>query len=295
MISDLKNSLFINHRRMFERINELSQQFAAIYCGGTIVKDNIFSIIENYARKNDVSLEVLRYPVNDDDLYAMCFIKGGTIFLYVNTKLPLCKQFYAAAHELYHIYRYVEACKAECLNFGNDDEANHEAKRYLIKGSILDADTANGISNVKEDLYANVFARIILMPDDYIFTELRVFGIDKENIDVDKLLLLLSIFAIPYKDIVLRLYECSFITYRQAEKLLCVTSKDVNKRIELTGNGKCWLLDGKGTESFGTLLEKVYYNAEHDYLTASRKADDLKYIDDLKNELGMNEEVPFES
>lgn len=295
MMNDLKNSLFIMQPQMFAHINELSQQFAAIYCGRTIVKYNIFAIIENYARKNEVSLEVLRYPVNDDDLYAMGFIKGGTIFLYVNTKLPLCKQFYAAAHELYHIYQYVEDCKAECLNFGNDDEVNHEAKRYLTKGSILDADTANGISNVKEDLYANAFARLLLMTDDYIFTELRVFGIDKENIDVDKVLMLLSIFAIPCKDIVLRLYECSFITQGQAEKLLCVASKDINKRVELTGNGKCWLLDGKGTESFGSLLEKFYYNAEHDFLTESRKTEDFKYIDDLKNELAMKEEAPFES
>ena len=251
--------------------------------------------IRNYARKNEISLEVLRFPVNDDDFNAMTFIKKGTIFLFVNSKLPLCKQFFAAAHELYHIYRYVESHKVQCGNVVNDGQFNLEDQNYFKIGTILDADTLNGIVSSYEDLEANTFARLLLMPDDFIFTELRLFCIDKENIDVDKVLMLLSIFAIPYKDIVLRLYECSFITQGQAEKLLCVTSKDINKRVELTGNGKCWLLDGKGTESFGSLLEKLYYNAEHDYLTESRKAEDFKYIEDLKNELGMKEEAHFES
>ena len=50
MISDLKNSLFIKQPQKYEHLNELSQQFATVYCGRTIVKDNIFAIIENYVR-----------------------------------------------------------------------------------------------------------------------------------------------------------------------------------------------------------------------------------------------------
>lgn len=47
----LENSLFETQPHKFEHLNELTRQFATIYCGNSIVKDNIFAVIENYARK----------------------------------------------------------------------------------------------------------------------------------------------------------------------------------------------------------------------------------------------------
>ena len=111
--------------------------------------------------------------------------------------LLLCKQFFAAAHELYHIYCYVE----------DADQS------YIKNGSMLDSGTANEMGKTQED---------------------------------------------------------------------------VAKRVELTGKAKRWQLDGSGTESFGTLLEKADYNTEHDYLTESREKEDWKYISELKKELGMD-------
>ena len=67
---------------------------------------------------------MLRYPIHDDELWALTFLKQDTIFVCVNTALPLCKQFFAAAHELYHIYCYVENAdqsyiKRFYVGFGN--------------------------------------------------------------------------------------------------------------------------------------------------------------------------------
>ena len=68
--------------------------FAVNYCGNTIIRESIFGIVSNYARKRELALEVLRYPFRDDELWAFTFVKKGTIFLCVNTELPMCKQIF---------------------------------------------------------------------------------------------------------------------------------------------------------------------------------------------------------
>ena len=99
-------SLYKKQNSRFEKINELSKAFAVNYCGNTIIRDTIFEIVSNYARKRELSLEILRYPFKDNELWAFTFIKKGTIFLCVNAGLPICKQVFAMAHELYHIHCY---------------------------------------------------------------------------------------------------------------------------------------------------------------------------------------------
>jgi len=42
------------------------------------------------------------------------------------------------------------------------------------------------------------------------------------------------------------------------------------------------------TESFGTLLEKVEYNRQHEYLTESREKEDVAYLTQLKKEYGLD-------
>lgn len=217
-------------------------------------------------------MEILRFPIHDEELWAMTFLKNGTIFVCVNSELALCKQFFAAAHELYHIYCYVE----------DADQS------YIKNGSMLDSDTVNETGKTQEDVEANAFAGLLLMPDQLLSNQINLFGIDKDDMDTDSVLSLMDMFAIPYKATVLRLYESNCIKRHKAEELFCVTAEDVEKRVELTGKAKRWQLDGSGTESFGTLLEKADYNTEHDYLTESREKEDWKYISELKKELGMD-------
>ena len=101
-------------------------------------------------------------------------------------------------------------------------------------------------------------------------------------------MILMDMFAMPYKAVVLRLFESGNISHQQAEKLLEISSANVMKRASLIGKAKRWQLDGRGTESFGTLLEKVEYNRQHEYLTESRENDDVAYITQLKKEYGLD-------
>ncbi len=268
----LKDCLFVSQNKKFNEIQTVVRQFLAEYAGNSIIKDNIFAVMANYARKKEITLELLRFPIYDDELWALTFLKQDTIFVCVNSSLPLCKQFFAAAHELYHIYCYAE----------DADQS------YIKNGSMLDSATGDETGKTQEDLEANAFAGLLLMPDRFLHEQILLYGIDKNLVTVDSILMLMDMFAMPYKAVVLRLFESGNISFKQAEKLLEINSIDVMKRASLTGRAKRWQLDGKGTESFGTLLEKLEYNCQHGYLTESRESEDVAYIAQLKKEYGMD-------
>lgn len=268
----LKNSLFVSQNKKFDEIQSIVRQFTAEYVGNSIIKDNIFAVINNYARKKEISLELLRFPIQDDELWALTFLKQNTIFICVNTTLPLCKQFFAAAHELYHIYCYVE----------NADQS------YIKNGSMLDSATGDEAGSTQEDLEANAFAGLLLMPNQILHEQILLYGIGNELSEIDSILTLMDMFAMPFKAVVLRLFESGNISHQQAEKLLKINSEEVMKRTLLTGKAKRWQLDGKGTESFGTLLETFEYNRQHEYLTDTRENDDLAYLAQLKRVYDLN-------
>ena len=50
----LEDSLFVSQNKKFDEIQ-------------SIIKDNIFAVIQNYARKKEIALEMLRYPIHDDE------------------------------------------------------------------------------------------------------------------------------------------------------------------------------------------------------------------------------------
>ena len=165
----LEDSLFVSQTKKFDEIQSIVRQFSAEYVGNSIIKDNIFAVIQNYARKKEIALELLRYPIHDDELWALTFLKQDTIFVCVNTALPLCKQFFAAAHELYHIYCYVE----------NADQS------YIKNGSMLDSATGDETGRTQEDLEANAFAGLLLMPDQLLHEQILLYGLDKDLVTVD--------------------------------------------------------------------------------------------------------------
>ena len=80
--------------------------FNSLYNKNNIVQDDIFSVLENYVARHDMPFELLRYPIGDAELCACTFIRQGRMFVMINSAIPLSKQIFAAAHELYHIFCY---------------------------------------------------------------------------------------------------------------------------------------------------------------------------------------------
>ena len=264
----LEESLFSRQPKQFESISTLAKSFAANFCGTTIVRDSIFGIAENYARKRELTLEVLRYPFKDDELWAFTFVKKGTIFLCVNSGLELCKQIFAVAHELYHIHCYAEDIDPDTI----------------ASGSLLDSKTADDMAVSQEDLEANAFAGLLLMPDGILDEQIKIYGITGDKISVDNVLVLVELFALPYKAVVLRLVENHNISSAKAKELLSCDSTYVSERIMLTGKALAWQRNSKDFSYFGSLLDDMEYNKEQEFLTESRENADIAYLDKIRKD-----------
>ncbi len=263
----LTESLFRKNPRQFSKISEQAKAFSANNCGGMIaIRDSIFLIAVNYVRKRELSLEILRYPFHDDELWAFTFIKKGTIFLCVNSELAMCKQIFAAAHELYHIHCYA-------------DEIDPEV---IARGSLLYSKTADDLDASQEDLEANAFAGLILMPESSIAEQMKLYGIEAEKVSPDDVLTLMDLYALPYKAVVLRLVENGNISDAKARELLKTDSSYIQERSELTGKAWQWQISNPGMVSLGSFLENLDYNTENELLTKSREEMDRQRLERLK-------------
>ena len=108
MFSAYENSLYYKNKERFKDLEDATKEFNAVHNGDNIIQDDIFNVLKNYSEKKDYPFDLFRYPVDDDDFCACTFIREGRIFVLVNTAMPLSKQIFAAAHELYHIWYFFE-------------------------------------------------------------------------------------------------------------------------------------------------------------------------------------------
>ena len=246
--------LYKRNIRRFEQIKTVAAGFSDQYIGQNIIQDDIFTIIENYARTKEKPLEWLRFPIEDKELCACTFLRGGRIFVMLNSALPMAKQIFAAAHELYHIRCYLEE---------NDQE-------LATSGSILESKTIDTGTSEEEEMQANAFAGLLLVPVDDLEQQIRIYHISKECMTIDGVLTLMEIFAVPYKAMVLRLLEESFITEEQAAELINIPADTVKERMRITGKAKRWDMKPVGYEQLGSLLENLTFNTDTEALPQSR-------------------------
>ena len=270
----IDNILFTVDKKRFHQMKEIARIVSSCYSGETIIRDRIFNVIRNYARKKEIPIEILRYPFHDDELWAFTFLKEGTVFICVNTDLSVCKQLFAVAHEFYHIICFVE-----------DTDTN-----TLRNGSMLQGKTEDAIVSNREEVEANAFAGLLLMPTENVLNQLDVMGIEKTSISIDDVLTMMDIFAMPYKACVLRLVECDVVSSKQARELYSIEWNTVRQRMKLTGKAIRWNLNGKGTEIFGSLLDNYDFNVKHELLTESRVASDNQFISSLKKRFQIEED-----
>lgn len=199
----IENCLFETNPISFNEIKREAMFFTFSYVGRNIIKSDIFNIAKNYVKRNDKHLEIFRLPIQDDNLCGFTCIKKGIFFMVINSSLPLNKQIIASCHELYHIYNYIF----------------HEDKSLLYKGSLLTYEHIDQLAIENEDKQANAFAGQLLAPASSIIEQMDIYQLDRNDITPKTIITLMEIFAIPYKAIVLRLYEESLITKRRAELL----------------------------------------------------------------------------
>ncbi len=265
----LDNSLFKKDRKKYAKISECVTSFNSLYNKNNIIQDDIFNILENYAARHDMPFDLLRYPIADVELCACTFIRQGRMFVMVNSALPISKQIFAAAHELYHIYCYFEK---------NDPV-------LLQSGSILESDVIDDEAKEIEDMEANAFAALLLAPKERLEEQSDVYNLSYKNISVQVVLKIMDIFAIPYKAAVLRLFEEDKIDIKTAKKLLQTDEAEISKQIRLTGKAARWQEMSKNLIRFGSLSEQMYNVEQQEAARYERLESDKARLNKIMQEL----------
>lgn len=265
----LENSLFYLDNVSFNKISEQARSFNATYNGKNIVQDDIFNVVKNYANHKEFDIEILRYPIKDEDFCACTFIRNGRIFMVANSYLPICKQIFAVAHELFHIIGYIGGENVSFLNHGS-----------ILKASNIDETTTQ-----LEDREANAFAGLFLCPSDALVEQANIYGIFKDNIELTDILKLMDIFGIPYKAMVLRLLEEGYLSSKKAIEFLDICNGKIEFEINLTGISKRWQRTCEEIIEFGSLEQYMFVNEKMSFVTDSRLEGDRKIISQIKDKL----------
>ena len=269
MCKVLNNSLYIKDHKRYVSISECVTKFNSIYNKNNIIQDDIFNVLENYVIQHDMPFELLRFPIRDNELCACTFIREGRMFVMVNSALPLAKQIFAAAHELYHIYCYFE---------GKDSV-------LLQSGSILEADVMDDEAKELEDMEANAFAALLLVPKDRLEEQSSVYHLSYGNVSIQIIFKIMDIFAIPYKAAVLRLFEEEKIDIDMARKFLQIDNDEVNKQIEVTGKAARWQENPRNLIRFGSLSEKMYDLEQWESIRDERLESDKARLQNIMDHL----------
>lgn len=258
----LENSLYIQDNAKFDELTRAVIQFNSIYNGNNIIQDDIFFVLVNYARKNQQCLDLLRFPTKDDDFCALTCVQKGRIFVYVNSWLPLSKQIFAAAHELYHIWCFIE----------NKDRS------VLRKGSFLSAATMDEDAKSQEDREANAFAGLLLVPSSALREQMQIYGIGREHLGMEEILRLMAIFAVPYKAILMRLCEEGYLDQTSFLRFLPVPQTAYEKSILYTPDIQRWQKRTPEILQTGSLQQLIEQNQEYELLTDTRVVSDLEAL-----------------
>jgi Zn-dependent peptidase ImmA (M78 family) len=180
-------------------------KIGSIRKSGRIIREEVLSILEEEAT-------LLKYPIEDDELCAFVCKKQDKLFVYINTHIPKEKQIFAAAHELYHIWF-------------DQDRLNQSE---MLKNNTLENETED-----INELRANLFAAMFLVPKEILINQLESLGIEKHRLKIEDIVKLMPIFLVPYKTIVRRLHEIDYISDRQLKEFLTVPDRDPNKGVLL--------------------------------------------------------------
>ncbi|MEA4902486.1 ImmA/IrrE family metallo-endopeptidase [Desulfitobacterium sp.] len=176
-----------------------------------ILRDEMFKILADAA-------VLIQYPIEDQELCGFVCYKRNSIYCFINSSIPLEKQIFAGAHELYHIWF---------------DQGMLKRGGELLKSIVIDSES----SQPRNEIMANRFAAMLLVPRDILKAELFNLKVDKNNLRLGHVARLMDLFGVPYKAMVRRLFEIEFISEEKCFELLNDDSasevKLIQKRLQV--------------------------------------------------------------
>ena len=154
-------------------------------------------------------------------------------------------------------------------------------------GSILNASTIETGTTEEEEMEANAFAGILLVPVNALKQQMGIYQIKEKAIEMKDILTLMDIFAVPYKAMILRLLEEKMISDDRAREMMDIPFSEIQKIMKVTSKAKRWDMIPSGYEKFGSLLENLTINTEQEVLPKSRLESDWKELDRIKQLYGI--------
>ena len=257
------NNLLIDlNESSFKQVSVYSVDFNNKYNGRNIIQDDIFSVIQNYGKQKKIQIKILKIPSKGKDFLAFTLLKKGNIFVVINSALAINQQIFAAAHELYHIRCYFKKEESSLLNGFMQYESDSEKN--------------------SEELEANAFAALLLVPDNALFEQFEIQKLDKEDIKIADIITLMDVFAVPYRTIVKRLYEVKYIDKSLMNDFLNIDEDLIHSQCRLSNLATRWIVD-TGEIDLAGLDAIIKYNSN--ILSENRINEDVELLEKLKNEL----------
>lgn len=149
---------------------------------------------------------VLEIPLADREIGALCYRGDAVGYIVINTSLPRVNTNFAICHEIYHAYYTQNDIKAKA-EFSGDDYLEHE-----------------------EEYAANVFAGMLLMPENSFRQMFTLFERESEGRLSDTIVRLMSYYQVPYMAALIRCYELQLADASELNEELLQPDKNVIRR-----------------------------------------------------------------
>lgn len=201
------------------------------------LRDGIFALLEQYCT-------VLYYPQEDeenDGCHIKRLVNNKVVnFVFINTHKSIEKQVFTAAHELGHILDLDDFLKHNCPDYTSD----------------------------MEEIAMNKLAALLLMPENIFTKELQEnfknYSTEEGKITLDNLiklsLYLMDLFFVPFKAVIIRLFELGHLSKKDAEEIInnTITLDKINDYIKLLGYKRLGIRSNKKSiKDFAELLERA--------------------------------------
>ena len=173
-------------------------------CVNKIIKDDIFKLLEKECK-------VLYYPIEDDKICAFYRKVDETKFVFINTAIPFEKQVFAAAHELAHVWGIAGDASEVLQSTAVQDYTDGQYKEQTRKSKVEDK--------------ANRFAAEFLVEEQLLLKELTERNVRKNDVELNTIVELMDVFLVPYKTIVMRLYEIGYIGFDECNAFLDIPAR----------------------------------------------------------------------
>lgn len=166
---------------------------------------NILQVVRPIVRK--IGYFVFELPLADEEIGALCYKGDGMGYLVLNTSLPKVNVHFATAHEMYHIvYQTTEF----------QSKVEFAAEHY---------------SEEEEELAANLFAGMLLMPESGFRLMYNKFKEESEGNEKDTIIRLMHYYQVPYMAALVRCYALGLPkTNHVSEELLNLDRNRIKRR-----------------------------------------------------------------